>query len=102
MEQVIRAIEDVKRAVDIGARAIMIYDEGFLWVLSQMRTDGELPKDILFKLSAHCGHCNPASFKVLEQLGADTINPVRDLQLPITYASCFEGGCGNTFGPAYR
>jgi len=86
MEQVIRAIEDVKRAVDVGVRAILIYDEGLLWVLNQMRTDGKLPKDIHFKISAHCGHCNPASFKVLEQLGADTINPVRDLQLPMIAA----------------
>lgn len=86
MEQVIRAIEDVKRAVDIGCRAILVYDEGLLWVLNQMRKDGELPADIYFKVSAHCGHCNPASFKVLEQLGADTINPVRDLQLPMIAA----------------
>jgi len=86
MEQVIRATEDVKRAVNVGGRAILVYDEGLLWVLSQMRRDGELPDDIHFKISAHCGHCNPASFKVLEQLGADTINPVRDLQLPMIAA----------------
>lgn len=86
MEQVIRAIEDVKRAADVGCRAMLIYDEGLLWVLDQMRKDGELPNDIHFKISAHCGHCNPASFKVLEQLGADTINPVRDLQLPMIAA----------------
>ena len=86
MEQVIRAIEDVKRVVDIGGRVILVYDEGLLWVLNQMRRDGELPKDIHFKLSAHCGHGNPASFKVLQELGADTINPVRDLQLPMIAA----------------
>jgi len=86
MEQVVRAIEDVKRALDIGTRAILLYDEGLLWVLNQMRRDGELPRDIHFKLSAHCGHCNPASFKVLQELGADTINPVRDLQLPMIAA----------------
>jgi len=86
MEQVIRAIEDIKRAVDVGVRVILVYDEGLLWVLNQMRKDGELPADISFKVSAHCGHCNPASFKVLEQLGADTINPVRDLQLPMIAA----------------
>jgi hypothetical protein len=32
------------------------------------------------------GHCNPASFKVLESLGADSINPVRDLQIPMIAA----------------
>lgn len=86
MEQVLRAIEDVKRAVDLGCRWILVYDEGLLWVLAEMRKMGELPKDVKFKLSAHCGHGNPASFKVLERLGADSINPVRDLQLPMMAA----------------
>jgi hypothetical protein len=86
MEQVLRAIEDVKRAVDLGCRWILIYDEGLLWLLAEMRKMGELPEDVKFKLSAHCGHGNPASFKLLERLGADTINPVRDLQLPMIAA----------------
>lgn len=86
MEQIVRAIEDVKRAVDLGCRGILVYDEGLLWVLNEMRKDGELPKDLRFKVSAHCGHGNPASFKLLENLGADSINPVRDLQLPMIAA----------------
>lgn len=91
MEQVVRAIEDVKRAVDLGVRGILVYDEGLLYVLNEMRKAGELPADVKFKVSAHCGHCNSASFRVLESLGADTINPVRDLQLPMVAglrASC--------------
>jgi len=83
MEQVVRAIEDVKRAVSVGCRGILVYDEGLLWVLAEMRKAGELPSDLHFKVSAHCGHANPASFKVLERMGANTINPVRDLQLPM-------------------
>jgi cytosine/adenosine deaminase-related metal-dependent hydrolase len=83
MEQVVRAIEDVKRAVSVGCRGILVYDEGLLWVLAEMRKTGDLPSDLHFKVSAHCGHANPASFKVLESLGANTINPVRDLQLPM-------------------
>jgi len=83
MEQVVRAIEDVKRAVSVGCRGILVYDEGLLWVLAEMRKAGDLPSDLHFKVSAHCGHANPASFKVLEGLGANTINPVRDLQLPM-------------------
>jgi len=79
MEQLLRAIEDVKRGIDLGVRGFLIYDEGMLWVVGQMRKDGELPKEIIFKTSAHLGHCNPASFKLLESLGADSINPVRDL-----------------------
>jgi hypothetical protein len=86
MEQVLRAVEDIKRGLDIGCRGFLIYDEGMLWLVAQMRKDGELPNDIVFKTSAHLGHCNPASFKVLEGLGADSINPVRDLQLPMIAA----------------
>ena len=86
MEQVLRAVEDIKRGIDIGCRGFLIYDEGMLWLVGQMRKDGELPSDIIFKTSAHCGHCNPASFKLLESLGANSINPVRDLQLPMIAA----------------
>ena len=86
VEQLVRAIEDVKRGVDLGVRGFLIYDEGMLWVVTQMRKDGELPSDVIFKVSAHCGHCNPATFKVFENMGADSINPVRDLQLPMIAA----------------
>lgn len=86
MEQVLRGIEDIKRGYDVGIRGFLVYDEGMLWVVNEMRKDGALPKEIVFKASAHLGHCNPASFKVLESLGADSINPVRDLQIPMIAA----------------
>lgn len=77
------AIEDVKRAVSLGVMGIVIYDEGLLWALDQMRSQGELPKNTKFKVSAHCGHGNPASAKLLETIGANSFNPVRDLQIPM-------------------
>jgi hypothetical protein len=80
------AIEDVKRAVDLGVRGIVVYDEGLLWVLGKMREEGELPADVHFKVSAHCGHGNPASAHLLELIGADSFNPVRDLQIPMLAA----------------
>jgi hypothetical protein len=86
MEQVLRGVEDVKRGYDLGVRGFLIYDEGMLWLVGQMRKDGALPKDIIFKTSAHLGQCNPCSFKLLESLGADSINPVRDLQIPMIAA----------------
>jgi len=85
-EQVIRAVEDIKRGYDLGVRGFLIYDEGMLWLVNQMRNDGALGKDIIFKCSAHMGHCNPCSFKLIESLGADSINPVRDLQIPMIAA----------------
>lgn len=86
MEQLIRAVEDVKRGYDLGCRGFLIYDEGMLWLVGQMRKDGALPSDIIFKTSAHLGQCNPASFRLLESLGADSMNPVRDLQIPMIAA----------------
>lgn len=77
------AVEDVKRAVELGVRGIVVYDEGLLWVLGKMRSAGELPENVHFKVSAHCGHGNPASAKLLEEIGADSFNPVRDLQIPM-------------------
>lgn len=86
MEQVLRAVEDIKRGYDCGCRGFLIYDEGMLWLIGQMRKDGALPKDIIFKLSAHLGQANPCAFKLLESLGANSINPVRDLQIPMIAA----------------
>lgn len=80
-EQIVRAVEDIKRAAEIGCRAILIYDEGLLWLLNELRKQGEIPHDIHFKVSAHCGHGNPCSAKLLEILGANTVNLVRDIQL---------------------
>ncbi len=80
------ALEDVKRAVDLGVRGIVVYDEGLLWVLGKMREEGELPADVHFKVSAHCGHGNPASAHLLEMIGADSFNPVRDLQIAMLAA----------------
>jgi len=86
MDQMLRAVEDIKRGYDLGVRGFLIYDEGMLWLVGQMRKDGALPKDIIFKTSAHLGQCNPCSLKLLESLGADSINPVRDLQIPMIAA----------------
>ena len=86
MDQILRGVEDIKRGYDLGVRGFLIYDEGMLWLVGQMRKDGALPKEIIFKTSAHLGQCNPCSFKLLESLGADSLNPVRDLQIPMIAA----------------
>lgn len=85
-EQIVRAIEDVKRAVAFGCRAFLIYDEGCLWVLNEARKHGEIPADCKFKISAHCGHGNPCSAKLLESIGANSVNPIRDIQLQMLAA----------------
>jgi len=76
-------IADIKRAINFGFRGFLITDEGLLWLLSQMRKSGDLPEDVVFKVSIFAGHANAAGAKVLEMLGADTFNPVADLTLPM-------------------
>lgn len=85
-DNLVYAVEDVKRACRLGVRGILLYDEGLLWVLNQMRRDGEIPENVHFKLSAHAGHSNPASAKLLESQGLNSFNPVRDLQIPMIAA----------------
>lgn len=80
-EQVVRGIEEIRRGVRLGVRGFLVYDEGLLFVLNEARKNGFIPSDCHFKISAHSGHGNPCSAKVLEMLGANSINPVRDIQL---------------------
>jgi len=76
-------IADIKRCIDIGFRGFLVTDEGALWLLSEMRKAGDIPKDVVFKVSIFAGHANAAGGKVLESLGADTFNPLGDLSLPM-------------------
>lgn len=85
-EQVVRAVEDIRRAVKFGVRSFLVYDEGLLWLLGKMRKDGFLPADVKFKVSAHAGHGNPCAARLLQDIGADSINPVRDIQLQMLSA----------------
>lgn len=85
-DQVVRAIEEVRRAAALGVRGFLVYDEGCLWALSQARKQGFIPEDCHFKMSAHCGVSNPCAAHVMESLGLDSINPVRDIQLQMLSA----------------
>lgn len=80
-EQIVRGIEEIKRGARLGVRGFLIYDEGLLYALNEARKSGYIPADCHFKMSAHSGHGNPCSAHVLESLGADSINPVRDIQI---------------------
>jgi hypothetical protein len=80
-EQIVRAMEEIRRGVSLGCHSFLVYDEGSLWVFNEMRKHGEIPESCKFKISAHAGHGNPCSGKVLEMIGADSMNPVRDIQM---------------------
>jgi hypothetical protein len=81
LDQLIHAIEDVRRACELGTRSVLVADDGLLWVLNEMRQAGELPSDLQFKISVMMGSANPASIRLLEKNGADTVNIPTDLSL---------------------
>lgn len=83
MKNIVHALQDVRRAVELGVRGFMVYDEGLLHLLKQMREKGELPVSSVFKFSVHACCSNPVSAKLFEGVGADTINPIPDLDIPM-------------------
>src|SRR5919199_804500 len=80
-EQVVQGLEDVRRAAEHGIRSVLIADLGLLSVFGAMRAAGELPEDMQAKVSVMLPAANPAAARVLEQLGASTINLPTDLTL---------------------
>lgn len=86
MDQVVYAVEDIKRACGLGIRGVLVADEGVLYVAAEMRKMRELPADLVIKISVQMGQANPASIRLIEQLGADTFNIPTDLPLPMIAA----------------
>lgn len=80
-DMVAHYVYDVMRAVDIGFRGFLVWDEGVLMVLNEMKKNGDLPKDVTFKVSIFAGHANAAGAKLLQSLGAGTFNPIADSSL---------------------
>ena len=76
-DQLVYGIEDVRRGCDLGLRSVLVADLGQLFVLSKMREAGELPRDLSFKVSISLAVANPATARVLESLGANTLEPAR-------------------------
>jgi hypothetical protein len=81
MEQLVYAVEDVRRACSLGIRSVLVADEGLLWVVDEMKRAGELPADLVLKISVQMGAANPASIRLQERLGASTYNVPTDLSL---------------------
>jgi hypothetical protein len=82
MDQLVQAVEDVKRSCAHGIPSVLVTDEGLLWVLGEMKTAGELPAELILKGSVMMGSSNPASILLLERLGLTTFNVPTDLTLP--------------------
>ncbi len=76
-------IADIMRSIDAGHRGFLVYDEGVLMILNQMRAEGLIPKETIFKFSVFGGYCSAAGAKVVESMGVNSLNPISDVTLPI-------------------
>ena len=82
IQQLVFAVEDVRRAVRLGIGSVLVSDIGLLATLGQMKRSGDLPQDLILKTSVMMAPANPVAARILEELGATTINVPSDLTLP--------------------
>ena len=80
-EQLVHALEDVRRAAGHGFRSVLIADIGLLAVFDAMRRAEELPREMQAKVSVMLPVANPATARTLVELGANTLNLPTDLSL---------------------
>jgi len=78
-DQLNSAIADVERAVEYGIRGFLIGDLGLLSLLRERQEAGKLPSNIHWKVSAYVAAGNAPTVKLLEALGASSINIPSDL-----------------------
>lgn len=85
MRQLRYSVEDSLRAIECGIRGLLIADLGLLQVLVEKRKQGKIPSDVVLKVSVMKAPSNPATLRLLEAIGADTVNLPTDLTLNELY-----------------
>lgn len=76
-------IADMMRMYEVGIRGFMVVDPGLMWLINKMQEQGNFPKDVAIKISVWAGVSSAAGAKVIENLGASSVNPIADLPKPI-------------------
>ena len=81
LRQITYALEDVLRATEEGIRSFLVADLGLLRAVTQAQAQGALPAGLVWKVSAAMSPSNPVTVKLLEDLGASTVNIPADATL---------------------
>jgi len=81
LRQISYALEDVLRATEEGIRSFLVADLGLLRAVTQAQAQGVLPAGLVWKVSAAMAPSNPVTVKILEDLGASTVNIPADVTL---------------------
>lgn len=82
VDQLGYGLDDVRHAAELGVTSVLVADLGQLMVLGRMKQAGDLPPAFVLKVSVTLAAANPASARILEDLGATSINLPVDLSLP--------------------
>lgn len=75
------SLRDVERACELGVRSVLLGDLGVIWAVAQLRAKGDLPQGLTIKSSVALPVCNPATARVLADLGVDSLNIAVDLTI---------------------
>ena len=78
-DQLSFAMEDVRYACELGLRSVLVADIGQISVIHDFKKQGLLPEDLIVKSSATLCPSNPATVRLLDEIGASTINVAGDL-----------------------
>lgn len=81
-QQVAACLDDCVRAAAHGFRSVLIADIGVLQLFGEAKAAGVLPGEMQAKVSVMLPAANAAAARLLETLGAGTINVPTDLSLP--------------------
>jgi hypothetical protein len=74
-------LAEVRRGLGLGIRSFLVADVGVLALLGRMKGEGELPESLVLKTSVLLPCANPETARLLEELGASTINVSTDLSV---------------------
>ena len=80
-DQLRYGIEDVLHGASLGLKSILVADLGQLQILGKMKRSGDLPADFVLKISVTLAAANPATARLMEDLGATSINLPVDLSI---------------------
>jgi hypothetical protein len=75
-------LKDMERLIEVGFRGFLLFDQGMIRLVRDLKAEGLFPSDIKIKASVTAGCGTPMMARVLKDNGADTINPLADVTVP--------------------
>jgi Peptidase family U32 len=81
LRQLRYAVDDVARACEAGIRSVLVADLGLLVALVAAKDNGDVPAGLVLKASVMMAPSNPLGLRVVESLGATTVNVPSDVSM---------------------